>query len=86
MLQAECMCAADAFYLIIKFYFVEVEAKAKKTFINEMSNHAQPRISSSSSPFEFPQQLVSCDWLSHSHGSLIPGEFDLKINRSMKTP
>ena len=59
MLQAECMCAADAFYLIIKFYFVEVEAKAKKTFINEMSNHAQPRKSSSSSPFEFPQATIN---------------------------
>ena len=31
--------------------------------------------------------LVSFLWLSlHSHGSLIPGKFDLKINRSMKTP
>ena len=32
------------------------------------------------------RQLVSCDWSWHSHGSLIPGKFDLKINRSMKTP
>ena len=28
---------------------------------------------------------VSCDWSWLSHGSLIPGKFDLKINRSMKT-
>ena len=29
-------------------------------------------------------QLISCDWSWHSLGSLIPGKFDLKINRSMK--
>ena len=61
MLQAECICAADAFYLIIKFYFVEVEAKAKKTFINEMSNHAQPRKSSSSCLCYLPQPSASAD-------------------------
>ena len=27
------------------------------------------------------RQLVSCDWLWHSHGSLIQSRFDLKINR-----
>ena len=32
------------------------------------------------------RQLVSCDWPSHSHGSHFPGKFNLKINRSMKTP
>ena len=32
------------------------------------------------------QQLVSCDWSWDSHGSLIPGKFDLKINRSIKNP
>ena len=32
------------------------------------------------------RQLVSCDWSWHSHWSLIPGKFDLKINRSMKNP
>ena len=32
------------------------------------------------------RQLVPCDWSWHSHGSLIPGKFDLKINRSMKKP
>ena len=32
------------------------------------------------------RQLVSCDWLWHSHGSLIQSRFDLKINRAMKTP
>ena len=31
------------------------------------------------------RQLVSCDWSSHSRGSLIPGEFRLKIYRSTKT-
>jgi len=30
-------------------------------------------------------QLVSCDWSWRSHGSLISGKFDLKINRSVKT-
>ena len=29
---------------------------------------------------------VSCDWSRHSHRSLIPEKFDLKISRSMKTP
>ena len=32
------------------------------------------------------RQFRSSDWSWHSHGSLIPGKFDLKINRSMKTP
>ena len=32
------------------------------------------------------RQLVSCDWSWHSHGSVTPGKFYLKINRSMKTP
>ena len=32
------------------------------------------------------RQLVSCDWSWHSHGSLIPRKFDLKIKRSMKKP
>ena len=32
------------------------------------------------------RQLVSCDWSWYSHGSLTPGKYDLKINRSMKTP
>ena len=32
------------------------------------------------------RQLVSCDWLWHSHRSLIQSRFDLKINRSMKMP
>jgi len=32
------------------------------------------------------QWLVSCGWSWHSHGSLIPGKFDLKVNQSMKTP
>ena len=32
------------------------------------------------------QALVSCGWSWQSQGSLIPGKFDLKINRSMKTP
>ena len=31
-------------------------------------------------------QLLSCDWLWHSHGSLIQSRFDLKINGSLKTP
>ena len=31
-------------------------------------------------------QFFSCDWSWHSHGSLIPGKFDLKVNRFMKTP
>ena len=31
------------------------------------------------------RQLVSCNWSWYSHGSLIPGKFDPKINRSMKT-
>ena len=30
--------------------------------------------------------LVSCNWSWHSHGNLIPWQFDLKINPSMKTP
>ena len=40
----------------------------------------------SSGPVTQWRQLVSCDWLWHSHGSLIQSRFDLKINRSMKTP
>ena len=32
------------------------------------------------------RQLDTCDWSRHSHGSLIPGKFDLKINRSMNMP
>ena len=32
------------------------------------------------------RQLVSCDWLWHSHRSLIQSRFHLKINRSTKTP
>ena len=40
----------------------------------------------SSGPVAQWRQLVSCDWSWHSHGSLIPGKFDLKINQSMKTP
>ena len=32
------------------------------------------------------RQLVSCDWLWHSHGSLIPGILDLGTNRSLKKP
>ena len=39
----------------------------------------------SSGPVTQWRQLVSCDWSWHSYGSLIPGKFDLKINRSMKT-
>ena len=31
------------------------------------------------------RQFRSSDWSWHSHGSLIPGKFDLKINRSLKT-
>ena len=31
-------------------------------------------------------KLVACEWSWHSHGSLIPGKLDLKINRSMKMP
>ena len=27
------------------------------------------------------RQLVSCDWSWQSHGSLVPGKFNLKINR-----
>ena len=38
------------------------------------------------SPVTQWRQLVSCDWSWHSHGSLIQGKFDLKINRSMKIP
>ena len=38
----------------------------------------------SSGPVTQWRQLVSCDWSRHSHGSLIHGKFDLKINRSMK--
>ena len=34
----------------------------------------------SSAPVTQWRQLVSCDMSSHSHGSLIPAEFDLKIN------
>ena len=40
----------------------------------------------SSGPVTQGRQSVSCDWSWHSHGSLIPGKFDLKINRSIKTP
>ena len=40
----------------------------------------------SSGPVTQWRQLVSCDGLWHSHGSLIQSRFDLKINRSMKTP
>ena len=40
----------------------------------------------SSGPVTQWRQLVSCDWSWYSHGSLIPGKFHLKINRSMKTP
>ena len=40
----------------------------------------------SSGPVTQWRQLVSCDWLWHSQGSLIQSRFDLKINRSMKTP
>ena len=32
------------------------------------------------------RRLTSCDWLWHSHGSLIQSGFDPKINRSMNTP
>ena len=32
------------------------------------------------------RQLVSGDWLWHSHGSLMQSRFNLKINWSMKTP
>ena len=32
------------------------------------------------------RQLVSFNWSWHSHGSLTPGNLDLKINRSVKTP
>ena len=40
----------------------------------------------SSGPVTQWRQLVSCDWLWHSHGSLIQSRLDLKINQSMKTP
>ena len=40
----------------------------------------------SSGPVTQWRQLVSCDWLWQSHGGLIQSRFDLKINRSMKTP
>ena len=40
----------------------------------------------SSGPVTQWRQLMSCDWLWHSHGSLIQSRFDLKINRSVKTP
>ena len=40
----------------------------------------------SSAPVTHWRQLVSCDWLWHFHGSLIQSRFDLKVNRSMKTP
>ena len=39
----------------------------------------------SSGPVTQWRQLLSCYWSWRSHGSLIPGKFDLKINRSMKT-
>ena len=39
----------------------------------------------SSGPVTQWRWLVSCDWLWHSHGSLIQSRFDLKTNRSMKT-
>ena len=31
-------------------------------------------------------RLISCNWASGSRGSLIRGKFNLKINRSVKTP
>ena len=39
-------------------------------------------------PVQWPYdvRLVSCDWSSGSCGSLIRGKFNLKINRSVKTP
>ena len=40
----------------------------------------------SSGPVTQWRQLVSCDWLWHSHGSLIQSRFNLKINRSIKMP
>ena len=40
----------------------------------------------SSGPVTQWRHSVSCDWLWHSHGSLIESRFDLKINRYMKTP
>ena len=40
----------------------------------------------SSGPVTLWRQLVSCDWLWHSHWSLIQRRFNLKINRSMKRP
>ena len=40
----------------------------------------------SSGPVTLWRQLVSGNWLWHSHWSLIQRTFDLKINRSMKRP
>ena len=40
----------------------------------------------SSGPVTQWRQLSSCDWLWHSHRSLIQSRFELKINRSMKMP
>ena len=35
---------------------------------------------------KIPDALISCNWSSGSCGSLIRGKFNLKINRSVKTP
>ena len=40
----------------------------------------------SSRPVTRWRQTVSCDWSWHSHGCLIPGKFDLKINLSVNSP
>ena len=40
----------------------------------------------SSGPVTQWRRLVSCNWAWHSHGSLIPGKFDRRVSRSMKTP
>jgi len=40
----------------------------------------------SSGPVTQWRQLVSCHWSWHSHGSLVRGKFDLKINRSTRPP
>ena len=64
MLQAEGICAAYAFYLVIKCYYVEVESEENihltKCLMHILGN------SSSSSPFEFPQATISCRQLYHS--------------------
>ena len=45
------------------------------------------RKKSSSCSVTQQRQLFSCDWPWHSHGNLLPGNFDLKINRlSVKLP